>query len=597
MIPENQVFKIKLLRNILIIFLFMTAALSTYNVFFIYPSFTSLVIENTKNDAARVAKYLAAIVVPKNGELSELNKGYIRDDSLADIQKIINSFGLNKLQIFSSKGEVIYSTDANDIGQFNQKKYFLEIVAKGKIHAEVVKKDAKSLEGQRVTADVVETYVPRMENDKFLGAFEIYYDITDRYQKFDKLLSLSSIVLFSVVFGLSFAIFLVWLKENRAITERRQVEKALRESEKRYRMLFEKAGDAIFVVEAEGPESGKISAANQAAADMHGYNIKEFSELNIKDLNQPGSEKKAARLVECILNGEWIKSEIEHLKKDGSHFPVEMSAGLLELGSRKFILAFYRDITEKKLIQAETVRTGQLASIGELAAGVAHEINNPINGIINCAQLLIDESATDSKRVEIYDRILKAGSRIAMIVRNLLSFSRDHNDEPDLVHLHSILADSLDLTETQLRKDGIKLRIHIPETIPMVKVRGHQIQQVFLNIISNARYSLNQKLPSENRDKIFAINEDVENIRGNRYVRVTFYDNGTGIPADILDRICNPFFSTKPTGVGTGLGLSISHSIIKDHGGQLIFDSVEGDYTNIIVDLPVAEEDNLGYDK
>jgi signal transduction histidine kinase len=107
--------------------------------------------------------------------------------------------------------------------------------------------------------------------------------------------------------------------------------------------------------------------------------------------------------------------------------------------------------------------------------------------------LNIDESPENRTQAEISDRIIKAGSRIAMIVRNLLSFSRNHKDEPYLVHLQSILSDSLDLTETQIRKDGIDLRINIPVEIPMVKVCSHQIQQVFLNIISNARYALNQK--------------------------------------------------------------------------------------------------------
>jgi PAS domain S-box-containing protein len=346
----------------------MAAALSIYNVFFIYPSFTNLVIENTKNDATRAAKYLASILIP---EKNELDKVSLREDSLAKIQEIIEVFELNKLKVFSNEGEVIYSTDAEDLGQVNQKKYFNEIVAKGKIHAEVVKKDAQSLEDQRVTADAVETYVPRMDGKKFLGAFEIYYDITDRKEKFDKLLSLSSIVLFSVVFGLLFAIFLVWLKENRTIRERRQVEKALLESEKRYRMLFEKAGDAIFVMKAGGSESGKILAANQAAADMHGYVIEELLTLNIEDLNPPGSEKEALRRVEQILDGEWIKSEIAHLKKDGSVFAVEISAGLLELESRKFILAFYRDISERKqaesaLRESEEKLAGILNSVADL---------------------------------------------------------------------------------------------------------------------------------------------------------------------------------------------------------------------------------------
>jgi signal transduction histidine kinase len=246
----------------------------------------------------------------------------------------------------------------------------------------------------------------------------------------------------------------------------------------------------------------------------------------------------------------------------------------------------YRDITEKKLLQAETARAGQLASIGELAAGVAHEINNPINGIINCAQLLLDEHDEQSGQAEVSLRIKKAGSRIAMIVRNLLSFARDHEEEPVLVHIQRVLSDSLDLTETQIRKDGIELSVNATDELPQVKVCSHKIQQVFLNIISNARYALNQKFPRAHEEKILQINGEVVVKNNNKYARVIFFDRGTGIPSDIIDRICDPFFTSKPPGQGTGLGLSISHAIIKDHGGRLYFDSVEGEYSKIMIDLP-----------
>jgi signal transduction histidine kinase len=121
-------------------------------------------------------------------------------------------------------------------------------------------------------------------------------------------------------------------------------------------------------------------------------------------------------------------------------------------------------------------------------------------------------------------------------------------------------------------------------------VRGHQIQQVFLNIISNARYALNQKFSEPHENKVIEIKGDTVDANGKQYVRVIFFDQGTGISGDILGRICDPFFSNKPLGEGTGLGLSISQAIIKDHGGILYFDSVEGEYTSVIIDLPVALE-------
>jgi signal transduction histidine kinase len=148
----------------------------------------------------------------------------------------------------------------------------------------------------------------------------------------------------------------------------------------------------------------------------------------------------------------------------------------------------------------------------------------------------------------------------------------------------------LDLTEVQIRKDGIVLKVDIPQGIPRIKVRGHQIQQVFLNIISNARYALNQKFSQTHENKLIEIKGDTVDANGKQYVRLIFFDRGTGISGDILGRICDPFFSNKPLGEGTGLGLSISQAIIEDHGGNLYFDSVEGEYTSVIIDLPVVQE-------
>jgi PAS domain S-box-containing protein len=585
-INKDNINKSKLMRIILIAFLSIAIALSVYNIFFIYPSFTKLVIDTTKNDSVRAARYLASVLIPEG---AELRKDFFNNDALIEIEKIINAYELNKLKVFSRSGETIFSTDSEDIGKINQKKYFHEIVANGNIHSEVVQKGTKSLEGQKVTADVVETYVPRMIGDTFLGAFEIYYDITTRTKQFDSLLTLSSAVLFTLVLGLFLSILIIWFKENKTIAERMQVEKALQESEEKLSGILNSVQDIIIVVDKEL----NIIWSNPVAVEFFGsdpagrkcYDIFKFR------YNPCAS----CCVKKCFQDGQSDEHEIEIIGKDGDRMDLRCSASVAswsEDGAPKSVIIIYRDITEKKMLQAETARSGQLALIGELAAGVAHEINSPINGIINCAQLLIDVGSEQGEQTEISERIMKAGGRIAMIVRNLLSFAHDHEDEPALVHLRSVLSDSLDLTETQIRKDGIDLNITIPDKPTRIKVRSHKIQQVFLNIISNARYALNQKFPHSHADKILQIDGEVAVSNNIEYIRVTFFDRGTGIPGEIIDRICDPFFTTKPPGKGTGLGLSISHAIIKDHGGRLYFDSVEGEYTRIIIDLPVFGGEN-----
>jgi PAS domain S-box-containing protein len=244
------------------------------------------------------------------------------------------------------------------------------------------------------------------------------------------------------------------------------------------------------------------------------------------------------------------------------------------------------DITEQKKAEEETMRAAHLASLGELAAGVAHEINNPINGIINYTQILLNRSSDGSKEQDISRRIIKEGDRIANIVSSLLSFARNSEKDKCPVQIHKIISDSLALTGTQLKKDGINLKIDIPSDLPEVIAHHQQIEQVFLNIISNARYALSRKYTETHEDKTLDITAERIKVYSKPFIRITFHDRGIGIPAGIKNKVINPFFTTKQSTEGTGLGLSISHGIINDHGGNITIESVEGEFTKVIIDLP-----------
>lgn len=252
------------------------------------------------------------------------------------------------------------------------------------------------------------------------------------------------------------------------------------------------------------------------------------------------------------------------------------------------VLTMSADVTKKIKLQAETMRAAHLASLGEMAAGVAHEINNPINGVINYAQMLIDERRKANEDYDIQNRILKEGRRIAGIVKSLLSFAREGKEVREYIGIHEILTDTLALSAAQLRKDGINLELDVSKELPRIFAHFQQIQQVFLNLINNARYALNQKYVNGHEKKVLTISAAALSKNNARFVKVTFMDQGTGIPADIIDKIFNPFFSTKPRGAGTGLGLSISHGIATDHGGEITIDSSEGNYTKINVILPTG---------
>jgi len=592
-----------------------------YSVFFVYPSFTQLLIKSIEDDAVRIASHLSKVNIPEN---IELTKDFFSDHLIKIIERYKRDFDLEQLKIFSSSGEILYSTNPKDIGEINKEKYFQDVVAKGNVYTKLVQKDTTSLERRLLKSDVVETYVPLTSNDTFNGAFEIYYDITGTKGKLNSLLSRSSAILLGIASSLLLAVVIILLKASqtsierfqaeealekahgelelrvegrtaelaeaneemrRQITERVSAERALRESEEKLAGILNSVPDIIIVVD----QDLNIIWSNPVAVKFFDSDPigKQYNDI----FNFRNSSYASCCVEKYFEDGRSEEHEIEVVGSYGNHVDLWCNASVVahsEDGTPKSVMMIYRDVTEQKLLQAETARAGQLASIGELAAGVAHEINNPINGIINCAQLLIDENNELSEQTEISKRINKAGRRIAMIVRNLLSFARDPEEEPALLHVKSVLSDSLDLTETQVRKDGIDLRVDIPDELPKIRVRSHKLQQVFLNIISNARYALNQKFPHAHEDKVLQINGEEVLTNNIKYVRVTFYDRGTGISADILDRICDPFFTSKPPGKGTGLGLSISHAIVKDHDGRLYFESVEGKYCQIIIDLPVS---------
>jgi C4-dicarboxylate-specific signal transduction histidine kinase len=254
-----------------------------------------------------------------------------------------------------------------------------------------------------------------------------------------------------------------------------------------------------------------------------------------------------------------------------------------------------RELAERKQAEEalrrseqEAERQAHLASLGELAAGVAHEINNPVSGIINCAEILMNKAVADSREHDIGRRIIKEGSRIAYIVKSLLSFARVEAEEKVPVSIRDVLADTLALTEAQMKKEGITLRVDMNGDATMVRAQHQQLEQVFLNIINNARDALNQKYPGKEEGKTLSITAMRAMTEDRPCVRIAFHDQGSGIPANVMDRIMHPFFSTKPKGKGTGLGLSISHGIVENHGGKLTIDSREGAFTEVVVELPVA---------
>jgi PAS domain S-box-containing protein len=331
-----------------------------------------------------------------------------------------------------------------------------------------------------------------------------------------------------------------------------------------------------------------IRTANEATYKMLNYAEGELLGKPFSTLFAEGYYREI-EVDDLINKGFTSNIETVYRTKNGRKIRVLFSGSIIFDAEGEFdgLLCVAQDIT----IQTEALRAGHLASIGELASGVAHEINNPVNGIINFAQIIIDElekGQIPSK--DIPAMIIKEGDRVATIVRSLLSFAREGENIMSPVNVREILDDVLTLTKAQLTKDGIQLTCDLPRDLPAIHGNFQQVQQVFLNIINNARYALNKKFPGTDPKKNLFILGQPKIVDNKAMIQVVFHDQGTGIPANIIDKILNPFFSTKPAGSGTGLGLAISHGIITNHGGKLLVESEEGEYTKVTLLFPAAPE-------
>jgi C4-dicarboxylate-specific signal transduction histidine kinase len=383
------------------------------------------------------------------------------------------------------------------------------------------------------------------------------------------------------------------LKEE--ITKKEEAEKTLIKSRETYKILSSQLSNILEAIDDPivqiSPEF-KVLWTNTAASARYGKSISELKGEHgalICAIKPEPCEKCPTR-----RSFESGKVESDNIAaSDGNHWDVRSFPIKGEDGSITSVIEIRSDVTEKIRRQEEAIRADQLTSLGELAAGVAHEINNPINGIINLAQLITDNEESGKSGNRHAEKIIYEGHRISDIVKSLLSFARDGKNVKTGCTVSNIIDETLSLMTAQLRKDHIKLSIRVEDALPSVKVNFQQIEQVFLNIINNARYSLNKKYPLASDNKVLEIIAEEVEVEDKPYVQVVFHDQGTGIAADIVNKITNPFFTTKPRGSGTGLGLSISESILKDHGGFLRIDTSEGNYTKVITGLPTMDNSHM----
>ena len=377
------------------------------------------------------------------------------------------------------------------------------------------------------------------------------------------------------------------------ITGRKLAEDAVKASEERYRGLVELSPDAVFV-----NRDGQVTFVNAAALVLFGAT--EPGQLLGRspfELFDPGYHALMKQRIGLLLEGQRVPLiEGRILRVDGTSREVEVVASPFGDAAGRAIQVILRDVTERKRLEEErrqfeaAARQQQrLEAIGTLASGVAHEINNPLNIILNYGELLRDNASDPARVADYAGNVIKESERVAVIVRNLLSFARQDRETHSPARVVDLVERTLSLMRAVLRKDHIRIEVDVPDDLPSLKCRSQQIQQVLMNLLTNARDALNQRYPGSVDDKFLRIRASVVDKDGHRCVRLSVEDCGTGIPAEVAERVFDPFFTTKPRDQGTGLGLSISYGIVREHHGELWFETEPDRGTTFHMDLPADD--------
>jgi PAS domain S-box-containing protein len=359
----------------------------------------------------------------------------------------------------------------------------------------------------------------------------------------------------------------------RDITQRKKADEDIR--------IKDKTIHSSINATALGDLEGNLMYVNPAFLEMWGYNKNE-EVLGKPTVGFWQEQDKVKEIIEALQSKGGWRGELIAKRKDDSYFDVQLSANMVfdETGKPICMSASFIDITKRKKAEQQALVNAKLASVGELVAGVAHEINNPLTGIIGYAQLLAESQNVPQNVKEDLQKIYEESQRTVKIVKNLLGFARQYKPEKNLVDINELLERTLELEAYKMRTSNIELSTKLAADIPLMLADYNQLQQVILNIITNAQHAI---ADTRRKGKITVTTDNIEDC-----VRISIADNGTGISPENMTKIFDPFFTTKPEGSGSGLGLSVCHGIITEHGGNIYAESTPDKGTTFIIELPVA---------
>jgi two-component system NtrC family sensor kinase len=372
---------------------------------------------------------------------------------------------------------------------------------------------------------------------------------------------------------------------NIDISDRKRMERELKEANEFLMNLIESSVDGIIVTDMKG----NILIFNKGAENILGYKAEEVvGKMNIRGIYEPGVGKEVmGKLKSPDFGGvgKLTSFPILHRRKDGELIEGDLSASVIynDEGREIASIGIFKDLRERLGIERELremqqalLQSEKLAAMGRLTSQIAHELNNPIYGIMNTLELLKTEIPPESKRRRILELSLSEIQRLAEMLKNMLSFSKPEEEKRRPVNLNELIEGILLVMEKQMRESNVHVETQLDSSVPEVMASTNQMRQVMLNLFKNAK----EAMPKGGTLTIRTAREEND-------VVIRIKDTGGGIPEEIRDRIFEAFFTTKQKVKGVGLGLSVCYGIVKDHGGEIKLDSEVEKGTTFTIRLPV----------
>jgi PAS domain S-box-containing protein len=374
------------------------------------------------------------------------------------------------------------------------------------------------------------------------------------------------------------------------------------EDQARLHAIFEAAVDGIVSID----ERGIVHAFNPAAERIFGYSAMEVIGNNVSMLMpSPDRDQHDSYIQRYLATGEkkiiGIGREVSGRRKDGSTFPMDLSVAEGRIGKGRLFAGMIRDISERKRAEeqlrqkTEEVRimtqqlwqSAKLASVGELAASIAHELNNPLATVSLRIESALAHTPADDPRRKGLEVIGQETKRMGDLVANLLQFSRRGQEQISTVDVRDELTKAVELVQHHLHKRSVNVVHDLDPDTPVIYADRQKLRQVFLNLLTNA----GDAMPKGGTLTLRTAAAALEN--GKVGVLLEFADTGAGIPAEYLERVMEPFFTTKEEGKGTGLGLAICRRVVEEHHGRIVIVSEVGKGTTVRIVLPVTDGTNV----